>query len=67
MPSLPEPPQERDLAPLGAAWIAYSRWKTEAGAVAMAWRFGYLGEPVRNPWQRFAVQTLSLPPAGNEQ
>jgi putative cardiolipin synthase len=38
-------------------------WRTEEAG----WTVDYLSEPARSPWQRAAVQALSLPPAGNEQ
>ncbi len=38
-------------------------WHTEEEG----WTVDYLSEPARGPWQRVAVQALSLPPVGNEQ
>ena len=38
-------------------------WRTEEAG----WSIDYLSEPARSPWQRAAVQSLSLVPVGDEQ
>jgi cardiolipin synthase C len=38
-------------------------WRTEEAG----WSVDYLSEPARSPWQRVAVQSMSLLPVGNEQ
>ena len=38
-------------------------WRTEE----QGWSIDYLSEPARSPWQRVAVQSLSLVPVGDEQ